>query len=598
MKALYLLLILLFGFSFLHSQYWGERVTEKSFEESDLYFNSYYLDTYGINRFREVAVGLVNDPFLNLYLNPAMLPDLEQRNLIHLDFRGDRRQAPVVRDYWISPWLDYTSYYRPYIDPRWYQSTRREPEPVFSLGILTYPFGGSLRNVFVGGTYQFIHKQEKFYSMPSWIYMSRLGYDSFGAAVNEDSYYPIKDRYAGKDEMLIDGHLLSTFIGSKINPKLSIGLSLSGVIHKRDGGYLDSRSDEFGQTNYYDWTNYNELGRSQDYHHIDVAAGSDYRISSTLRGGVKIGYLKGKVDQTYFSDYLYTYNYDDPQNPLHQSESYSFSQTNQKWNHNGHNWYAGMDLSKKLRDGNTIKFYYRYISSDVDLDNHSVIMDTSYYDYQWTYDTTYYAYHHHSSLSDNRNGNGTREVGRHQAMVSLHSRLSEKTMLSVGFYYSREISTIQSREPVKADRISESQHWGSYQSSWSYALYEDKILKWHYKSTEWTINIPLFFDFRFGSAWSLGLGLNKILRSWDISEETIAYFNYRHRMENGDNLMETNFGERYREPDQKLSEDFTDVIARTTVNISQRFAVNLVIDPEFESSLRIAQWWLGFQTSL
>ena len=146
--------------SSLFTQYWGERVTEQSFEQSDLYFTSYYLNTFGLYRFREVAVGLVDDPFLDLYLNPAKLPELSTGNLLHLDFRGDRTSVPISDDYRIYPLGGQINLIAPaYIDPRWYSTSRRDPEPVFSAGFLSYLMNAKSQSLFLGGTYQLIYKQ-------------------------------------------------------------------------------------------------------------------------------------------------------------------------------------------------------------------------------------------------------------------------------------------------------------------------------------------------------------------------------------------------------------------------------------------------------
>jgi len=75
----------------LSAQYWGERVTEKSFESSNLHFNSYYFNPMGINQFNDVTVGLMDDPFLNLYLNPAYIaPDsMRPEPLSPILFKGE-----------------------------------------------------------------------------------------------------------------------------------------------------------------------------------------------------------------------------------------------------------------------------------------------------------------------------------------------------------------------------------------------------------------------------------------------------------------------------------------------------------------------------
>ena len=53
------------------------------------------------------------------------------------------------------------------------------------------------------------------------------------------------------------------------------------------------------------------------------------------------------------------------------------------------------------------------------------------------------------------------------------------------------------------------------------------------------------------------------------------------RNENGDRKVETNFGERYTQPKQKITEDFTKVMAGLTVNLSKAFAIKLLVDPEW-----------------
>jgi cation diffusion facilitator CzcD-associated flavoprotein CzcO len=57
---------------------------------------------------------------------------------------------------------------------------------------------------------------------------------------------------------------------------------------------------------------------------------------------------------------------------------------------------------------------------------------------------------------------------------------------------------------------------------------------------------------------------------------------------------ETNFGERYTQPDERFSDDFFDVITSFHVNLSEDFTTRIILDPEFEDTFRIDQWWLSF----
>ena len=165
--------------SFLIAQYNSERTTEQSFEQSELYFTPHFLNPFGILNFKKVAPGLIINKFLNLEINPANIPDLGDETLIYLDFRGDRTEAPIVQTY-AYPTYYSDIIYRPYIDPRWFSTTRTEPEPIFSLGILTNPFSENTNNFFIGGTYQLIHREEKFYNIPYSIYYPNIYYDALG----------------------------------------------------------------------------------------------------------------------------------------------------------------------------------------------------------------------------------------------------------------------------------------------------------------------------------------------------------------------------------------------------------------------------------
>ena len=67
MKKLFFILLILVPA--VKAQYYGERTTDQNFEESSLYFQSHYLNPFGIESFKSVSPGLIDNPFLNLY-NP------------------------------------------------------------------------------------------------------------------------------------------------------------------------------------------------------------------------------------------------------------------------------------------------------------------------------------------------------------------------------------------------------------------------------------------------------------------------------------------------------------------------------------------------
>jgi hypothetical protein len=87
-------LLLLFGVCIpreLVAQYWGERVLEKGFEQTDFFFVPSNLLPYGIGTFKATTPGLLDDPLLNLAVNPAWYrSDSLSDTYLYADFRSAR----------------------------------------------------------------------------------------------------------------------------------------------------------------------------------------------------------------------------------------------------------------------------------------------------------------------------------------------------------------------------------------------------------------------------------------------------------------------------------------------------------------------------
>jgi len=599
------LIIILFIPVLLSAQYWGERTTEQSFEQSELYFTSHFLNTFGIYRFKDIAPGLIDDPFLNLYINPANIPSFEDKEmLIYLDFRGDRTEEPIL-DIGINPGfyrygLNYMSCIPP--DPRWISTTRSEPEPIVSFGILAYPIAETTKKLFAGATYQLIHKEEPFYTMPYWIYNSRYLSDPFGGMLEPLTNVPIEDRYSGADEMSNEGHLFSGFVGYKLSDNISLGLGLNSVLHTRDGKYLDSNNDEYGDTDNYEWNSHQSQVRKQDYDHLDINLGINYKLSSRLTTGLKIGQLSGKADQDYISGSSYLSKQNIPHISTEWQYYFSDASTKQKWEHNGNTKYISLNLERKIDEKKILRGYYRYSFTDIDVANNSVITDTSYSTSRWisTHSSTQYDYLNQSSTSDIRSGSGKRKKYIHQAMLNISWKLTPNNSINAGIYAYKNETKVVTSEPAIVRRYSEYEQddsQGAYYHDLR-ELKEDKRLDWRFKSMNWSIQIPIILNFRLSDNWGMMLGVNRILESWKIEEQTIAYFKERERNEDGVIRTETNFGERYTQPTEKISEDFTDIIAGFDVVVSSELKIKLLLDPEFENEFRVAQWWLGFEARM
>ena len=597
-----ILTVLILTSNIIFAQYYGERTTEQNFELSQMYFNSQYLNSFGIYNFKDVAVGLIDDYFLNLELNPANLPILDKDKdvYLYLDFRGDRTEAPVVENY-IMPVYYMNSIYRPYIDPRFLTVARSEPEPIVSFGTIIYPLNDLTKNFFIGGTYQLIYREEKYYSLPYFIYNPRYYYDSFGMTVTEKASVPIEDRYTGEDEMTTEAHLFSAFTGYKFNDKLSIGLNFSGVTHSREGSYQENNSDEYSSTNNSDWYNKQSRGRVQDYDHLDFSGGVKYDVTPTLSLGLKAGILNGDADQSYNSANSYFYKNNTPEVSANWSYSISNSTTDQKWHQDGTTKYFGFNFSKMTENNLELRGYYKLSLTDIDVSNSTSILDTSYYSSRWTYDTTWSNYLGTSSAYDIRSSTGTREKTGHEVMLNLKWAATENSSVMIGFYINSSNSTVQTSEPVNAFRVSDYQYENSdqqYNYDYHYSQYEKKTLVWNYESNDFTLQIPVILQFKFGDVWGWMVGVNRILNSWKITDQTTAYFDIRDRNENGTVTTETNFGERYTQPRQRITENFTKFFTSVDFKLSSSFKVRLLLDPEFEHKFRFAQWWLSVEAFL
>ncbi|MGE5350765.1 MAG: hypothetical protein ACM3P0_01695 [Acidobacteriota bacterium] len=598
-KILFLMLILPVLSS---AQYYGERAAEKSFQNSDMYFKSHYLNTFALPAFKQVAAGFVRDPFLDLFNNPASLPELNGKEIkFYMDFRGDR-EVPLIVDRYVP-----LNYYAPadlrLPDRRWLSTARVEPEPVVSIGVLTYPVKEINKNFFLGATYQLIHREEKYYSMPYYIYSSRYGYDAFNAKIasSDVSSIPTIDREANMDEMLTSAHLFSAFMGFRVLDNLTFGLSLNGVTHSRAGEYLNLYNSEYGNTSQSKYNNSNSEAKDEKYRHLDLSAGVSMDVSPLLRLGLKGGFLSGKANQAFNQGNSYFYQYKVPEKLPDWSYNMSNSITEQTWQHKGTTKYIGVNFLKLLPEGKEIAGFYRYNHSNIDLYSTSAINDTSNSTYRWvsSYDSSVYASNGYSFVHDIRTGSGEKTVNSHEVMLNFKWDLTPSNTLLAGFYYSNSKSSVTDSEPVLASRYSEYNHT-SQGNNYYYlnTLREKKTLKWNYTAEEWTLQIPVLLYFKVHEKFGLWLGVNRILRDWEIHDVTVAYFNSRERNENGVIGKESNFAERYTEPAKKLTENTTDFITKFDLNISPDLKINLLMDPDFEGLFHLAQWWLSLEANL
>ena len=108
----------------------------------------------------------------------------------------------------------------------------------------------------------------------------------------------------------------------------------------------------------------------------------------------------------------------------------------------------------------------------------------------------------------------------------------------------------------------------------------------------------MFVTVRATDALELLFGVNRTMAQWKIDDVTLALFRYRTSSNNGTVVRDENFGERYTQPSEEVSDVRTTFLAGLTVAPSQSLKLRLLMVPNFQdtfqgSELQQLQWWIG-----
>ncbi|MEM3373531.1 MAG: hypothetical protein QXF76_04920 [Candidatus Anstonellales archaeon] len=592
---------------FLFAQYYNERSTEQNFETSDFYFNRYSFNPYGMYNFKEVTPGLIDNPFLNIFLNPAKITETKDRFNFYIDYRGER--TTYHSEFYPYP-IPLAGFDEPSIDlrypyPYYITQARLEPEPKFSVGIIAAPFNSIAERFFIGATFQRIHKAESFYSMPFLIYNPVWGYDPWGNRyfVENDFNPPSEiDRNLGKDEMVTSANLFSIFSGYKLNDKFSLGLQISGINHLREGGYQRKYNDDFGNIDNRIYLSDYSINRGRDYKQVEYTIGMSYS-EGVSKFGIKFGLLNGDVNQSL--ENINSFFYQENQPDISSSWGYSLNnnKTIQNWNNSGNLYFGGFDIFHQLNDDIQIVGYFSYTNGDINFRNSSFIKDTSNYyskyDYQlnnqdyWNKSKSFY------SLIDNRTGSGVKKKSDYSGLIALRWKLSPKIKISFGLAYFEQNLDINSKEPVILEIISQYEYNTNNPNNSNRNVYfrtfEDKNLDWNYSSINFSYQLPVVLDFKLGEKVEASILINQISGGTKVNEYTKAYIKKRIRTENDSTNQVNDFVEKYISPTVNKTYERTDLIGKIRFNLHPNLNFNFLIDPELSPFLNIAQWWFSIE---
>src|ERR1041384_5250883 len=596
----FLFLIVMSGVA--KGQYFGEQVMERTFEQTDFFFSPYRLVPFGLGTFKNSVEGVLDDPLLNLDVNPAyMYHDSAKPSYAYLDFRSsrdiqDRRNIyfpyPILADRSINA-SSLIAY------PLFYINTRRELEPVVSAAYLFRPTEGALQRLSLGLTYQLVSQDEKYYPIPQDIYKEVVGADYLGVRTAGAENIPITDKFAGSDNIHQQGHFASLFTGYEINQDLQVGAKVGRVTFNRNGSYGSQNVwDSYYSINSSSlWRN--SEARSQSYGHWELIGGLDYRFAQNYSAGFSGGHLWGDATQALTRGDSSYWSYGSIGSPTQNWSVYSSSgaQT-QLWDHAGRTSMVGADLRAQVSPAQLLQFHYQFTHQNVDITLGGLIKDTSYGMSRYQSDPNLYTNASDYALSDRRNGSGTTTGDVHRAVASMQWNINKTVKLSIGMQYEDRSARTNTAEGVLAAMHSRSASTGSYPYNYFDSTAESKTLLWDFSTRLTQFTVPVFFTIRTSDVVELMFGLNRSVSNWEADDVTLALFDYRASANTQDPSYRVNFGERYTQPPERVSDIRTTVIAGLTVAPSNGFNIRFLVVPNFVETytgtdLSDLQWWMS-----
>ncbi|NOX87790.1 MAG: hypothetical protein GXO77_02110 [Calditrichaeota bacterium] len=578
------------------AQYYPGQVLERQFESSNLYFERFYLNTFGLKNFSKVAPGLMEDTFIRLSLNPAYgVRDTLKKPELYLDFRRTREEEKITTYPIPMPYTD--SYYYVPPDPRWYGETRKEPEPVFSLGLRYKPF----TRLHIAAAYQLIYKEEPFYQTPVYIYNPRYGYAAPDRVLTPvGANVPTVIRNQRNDQLLTRAHLFAGYLGYRLNDKTDIGLGLTLVKHKRSGDYLNLSRSEYIKKQDQDWFSSYSIDRNLNYKQTDFFVGMRFIPSKKLNFGFQAGMLQGNADQTRVVDDT---SHSSSRQDANYFKSFRRETKNQRFKHDGKKYYSTLTANFRPDNKSSVFIFASFSRLNADISDRSLIADTSYYHNFSQSGLTYREDLSNSALFDKRTSSGEKKEDFLEAMITLKSHQSPRTRFHVGMYYSYRKTIKNTTEPVLLNtywywEYQSEQENGEYSHDKEYkARFEDKTLKWRYEYIRQSLQFPIYWWRKLNDNIAFFTILNKYWVAWKTKEKTEAIFKERRVTDGDETVISKNFIEKYlNDPNRNYTEDKADLILGVEVNITKKAMIRYTINPDFSPETRIAQWWISLTT--
>ncbi len=544
---------------FAQYYYYGERPLEQSFENETFFFNSNHVNPFGMKEFSSVTPGLINNPLLNLQINPAnILYDSLSSNYIYLDFRTSReisREYPV----YVQPYMSVDRVMPPY--PQFFAMEKRFIEPALSGVYFTHPFS-SVPQLSVGATYQMIFQNENYYYLPQQGYRNELMADVRNLTQSIDK---------NTDYMKHQGHFGSFYLGYEVNHQINAGIRFNRSIFDRKG-VLGAENSIYN----------NMESRLQDYNHWDVATGVQYNFSTNSSIGITTGYLWGTAKQSLLQN--------NNSNPI-VSNSQSNNDKTQRWLHDGYKLYGSIDFSSRIAENKKITIVYSASSHNMQLSSSSLSSGfsySSYADQSNFWESKYF-------LDDARSGNGKKNVITHQISPSLQWIPNEELTLNLGLSVELLSSHVSTTEKITTSRF-------YYNAGTNYyyidSLAEKKNLPWKFDVLLNTVQLPIIFQWKTSDAIELIFGINNQFITREINEITTEDIQYRTTNQNGVITTINNVKQEYVSPTTYIDESKTTLLFGTKLSPMPLMDIQFLALPShtylWNGAKQINfQWWLG-----
>lgn len=563
----------------VHAQYNGQQPLQKSFEQARFFYQPSAVETWTIGEFTAGSPGLFEDPLNAIALNPSLLDgERIDRHYFYLDFRSlhENKESGFARIYPTYYDASRTSSIRyPYHG----YNTSPELAPLLSFAYLTKPLEQIPWRI--GATYQLIYSNDDYYRIPHDIYQQSFAETSARTASGDVSV-PVTDRYSGSDNMSHMGHFLNLYTSYQITDILGVGAKIGYTGFNREG--------EVGSSNLWgnsglDNESYRSTfeDRSQQYQHLDLNLGVTLQLSDATEIGLNGGALLIQTEQDLNQNNEYNHYRGDTTTAEYNFHD-SWDMTTQRWDHTGQTINYGASLKQDLSETIQLLTFYEGYYSDLDLDLTSDIASESYSIYRRVYDDsdTYYS-ENDSEVTDQRTGDGTQTNINHQVAAHLRFTFNEDNRLLVGINLEQNRLTYETREQVSAFdesyRYYERTGSNPYENEYYNLRDAEKELRWDYDSRRNQIDVPVIYTRNMSESFELSFGVQRTLSDVRNEETILDVFDRRELVKNGQSEIKEDFAERYRYPNEQLSDVSTSAIFGMSVTPDLPFETEVFLSP-------------------